>query len=58
MNKYLISIERYFSGVETHEIEAIDKSEAKEMARRYFSFFSGGNYKLDSIKVVKKLNTK
>ena len=58
MNKYLVSITRYFYGEETHEIEARDKREAVAAAKRYFEFFGGGNYKLDSIKIVKKLNTK
>ena len=58
MNKYIISIERYFSGEETEEIYAKDKIEAKAIAREYFGKFSGGNYNLDSVKVIKKLNTK
>lgn len=58
MSKYLVSIDRYFSGEETHEIEAENKSQAKEMARRYFSIIGAGNYKLDSVEVIKKLNTK
>lgn len=58
MNKYLVSITRYFSGEETKEVEAKNKSDAVSVAKEYFRSFSGCNYDLDSIKCVKKLNTK
>ena len=58
MNKYLMSIERYFSGRETFEVSAENKQDALIVAKNYCmksGLFSGGNYKIDSIKCEKKI---
>lgn len=55
MNKYLMTIVRFFSGEETFEIDATDKKDAIEKTRKYFEKHGSGNYKLDSIKCKKKL---
>ena len=62
MNKYLMRIERYFSGWEQFEIEAENKQDAIVKAKEYYKkhpiYGHGGNYKFDSIECVKKLNIK
>ena len=58
MNTYLMSIERYFSGRETFEIATKNKQDALIAARDHClksGLFSGGNYKIDSIKCEKKI---
>lgn len=56
MNKYLMSVEKYFSGTETFEVEAENKSDAIENAKLHPVIKdSGGNVKEDTLKVVKKL---
>lgn len=60
MNRYLMRIEGYFAGWVQFEIEAKNKHDAivkaKEYCRREYGF--GGNYKMDSIECVKKLQIK
>ena len=60
MNKYLMRIEGYFSGWKQFEIEAENKQDAIVKAKEYCKkhYCTGGNYKLDSIECVKKLNIK
>ena len=62
MNRYLIKIEGYFSGWDEFEIEGENKADAliraKEFCRRSSKYGIGGNFKLGSIKCVKKLNVK
>ena len=55
MNTYLMSVEKYFGGTETFEVEAENKSDAIEKAK-FNSVVndSGGNVKKDTLKVVKK----
>lgn len=59
MNKYLMRIKGYFSGWKEFEIEAENKQDAIMKAKEYCNMHSeyghGGNYKHDSIEVVKKL---
>ena len=59
MNRYLIRIEAYFSGWDEFEIDAENKEDAvikaKEFCKRHPKYGIGGNYKLDSIKCVKKI---
>lgn len=56
MNKYLMSVERYFSGTETFEIEAENISDAIEKAKlQPIIRNSNGNVREDTLKVVKKL---
>lgn len=59
MNKYLMRIEGYFSGWKEFEIEAENKHDAiikgQEYCQNHFEYGHGGNYKHDSIEVVKKL---
>lgn len=56
MNKYLMSVERYFSGTETFEIEAENISDAIEKAKMHpIIKNSNGNVREDTLKVVKKL---
>lgn len=61
MNRYLMQIEHYFCGTEEFEVSATDKEDAVFVAKQYVERnpkYSGGNYKMSSICVVKKLNTK
>ncbi len=62
MNRYLMRIERYFSGCEQFEVEAENKQDAvikaKEFCKSHSKYAHGGNYKFDSIECVKKLNIK
>ena len=59
MNRYLISVRRYFSGEETFEVNAENKNGAIKAANELFT--CGGeygfrsNYDPHSLKVVKKL---
>ena len=59
MNKYLMRIEGYFFGWKEFEIEAENKQDAiikgKEYCRIHPEYGYGGNYKHQTIKVVKKL---
>lgn len=56
MNHYLMSIERYFSGEETFEIKAENKTDAVEKGRKLYE--RDDMHKVDSIRVKKKLNKK
>lgn len=61
MNTYLMSIEHFFRGIEKFEVNASSKADAISVAKLYVNrnpHFSGGNYRKDSIKVIKKLNKK
>ena len=62
MNTYLIKIEHYFHGFEEFEVNATCKEDALFVARQYVErdphFSIGGNYKKNTIQVVKKLNKK
>jgi len=61
MNRYLMQIEHYFRGIEEFEVSATDKEDAVFVAKQYVKCnpkFSGGNYKMSSICVIKKLNIK
>ena len=55
-------IEGYFSGWKQFEIEAENKQDAiakaKEYCRSHSEYGHGGNYKLNSIECIKKLNIK
>ena len=57
-----MKIEAYFSGWDEFEIEAENKQDAvikaKEFCKRHSKYGIGGNYKLDSIVCMKKLNLK
>lgn len=62
MNRYLMSVERYFSGEETFAVSAENKEGALIEGRRRLdedpNFNSGGNYKRDTLRVVKKMKSK
>ena len=55
MNTYLVAIYHYFRGYQNFTVEAENKKDAlakaKEKTRRYGS----GNYNINDVKVVKKL---
>lgn len=56
-----MQIEHYFRGTEEFEVSATDKEDALFVAKQYVERnqkFSGGNYKMSSICVIKKLNIK
>lgn len=57
MNKYLVEISHYFRGDETFEVVAQNKAEALVKAKEYVkkSPLYGDNYKVDSVRIVKKL---
>lgn len=59
MNKYLMKIEGYFSGWKEFEVEAENKldaiAKAKEFCNTHTEYGIGGNYKLNSIKCIKKI---
>ena len=59
MNRYVMQIEHYFRGIEEFEVSATDKEDAVFVAKQYVERnpkYSGGNYKMSSIRVIKKLN--
>lgn len=62
MNKYLMSIRHYFSGYEQFIVEAENKQDAifkgLIFVKQNPKFYCGGNYNLDSIKCIKKLQRK
>lgn len=62
MNRYLMEIEGYFFGWKQFEIEAINKQDAiikaKDYCKKHSEYGFAGNYKLDSIRCVKKLKIK
>lgn len=56
-----MQIEHYFRGIEEFEVSATDKEDAVFVAKQYVERnpkYSGGNYKMCSICVIKKLNIK
>ena len=58
MHRYLLSVQRYFSGEETFTVEAADKTTAVEIGESMVArdpHFTGGNYKRGSVRCVKKL---
>lgn len=57
MNRYLMSIETKSLSFHEFEIQATDEEDAIFVARQFASRnspFSGGNYDLDTIRIVKK----
>lgn len=61
MNTYLMEVLRYFEGYKQFTIEAENKADAAAKGRIYVRqspLYSGGNYNLDDVKVVKKINAK
>ncbi len=58
-HKYLMSVEHYFSGEETFEVEAENKEEAMALGREKLAgdphFTLGGNYNRKTLRVVKKV---
>ena len=62
MNRYLMRIKGYFAGWEEFEVDADSKHEAFIRAREYCEhhqeYGHGGNFELNSIEFVKKINKK
>lgn len=62
MNRYLMRIKGYFSGWKEFKIEAENKQDAivkaYDYCKKHPEYGHGGNYRLDSIECVKKLNSK
>lgn len=55
MSRYLVSVEKYFSGEELFEEEGNSKQEAVEKVKKRLSYCGGGNYKLETAKCKKKI---
>lgn len=56
MNRYLICAEYYFSEPQSFEIEAENKTEAIEKAKKYIRIIANyGNIIPGSLKIIKKL---
>jgi len=55
MNKYLIAAFHYFKGYQYFVLEAGSKVEALTKAKEKIKIYGSGNYRIDDIKVVKKL---
>ena len=56
-----MQIEHYFRGIEEFEASASDIEDAVFVAKQYVERnpkYSGGNYKMSSVCVIKKLNIK
>ena len=53
MARYLVSVERYFGGNDELVVEADNKIEARRAALAVINL--RGNYKTDTLKVVKKM---
>lgn len=62
MNRYLMGIQKWTHAEYTFVIEANNKEDAvikgKAFANRDPEFGFGGNYKLDTVRVIKKLQKK
>lgn len=62
MNRYLMAIEKWTHVEDTFTIDADSKEEAvrkgKEFANKHPTYGFGGNYKLNTVRVVKKLQKK
>lgn len=58
MNKYMVAIRHYFGGYHNFIVEAYNKKEAMEKAKTEADNKDRGNYKLDDVKVIKKLRNK
>ena len=56
MSKYIVAVFHYFSGYQNFTIEATNKSEALEKAKK--EAIIRGNYIIDDAKVIKKLQNK
>ena len=59
MNQYLMSVYRYFNPRETFVIEAENKENAVRKGKIYVRQsprFFGGNYDLNDVRCVKKIN--
>lgn len=56
MHKYIVAIYHYFSGYQNFTVEATNKSEAIEKARKEAIIL--GNYNINDAKVLKKLQNK
>ena len=54
-HRFLMDVFHYFSGHEQFEIVAENKADAVEKGKLYISRNKGGNYQVDSVKVLKKL---
>ena len=57
-NKYLMSITHFFGAKEQFEIEALNKADAIEKAKKHIlwnTHYYGGNFDLNSIKCIKKI---
>lgn len=57
MNTYLITISHFFSGKKYFEIDANNKADAVQKFKEHFRN-AGGNYNMNSVKCVKKLQKK
>ena len=58
MNNYLVGVYHYFRGYEYFTVEGINKADALEKAKEKARKRSGGNYKVEDSKVIKKLRKK
>lgn len=56
MHKYIVAIFHYFRGYENFTVEAINKTEAIEKAKK--EAIIRGNYNINDVKVLKKLQNK
>lgn len=56
MHKYIVAVYHYFSGYQNFTVEATNKSEAIEKARKEAIIL--GNYNINDVKVLKKLQNK
>lgn len=53
MNKYIVAVFHYFSGYQNFTVEAMNKAEALEKAKK--EAIIRGNYNINDAKVIKKL---
>ena len=58
MNKYVVGIRHFFSGYDNFVVMANNKKEAIEKAKAKAKRFGSGNYDIEDIKFVKKINIK
>lgn len=59
MNKYLVEIDKYFSGPKQIIVEALSKKEAlEEVVNNAHKYGVDGNYKMDTLRCVKKIHEK
>ena len=55
MNIYIVKVKHWFSGDKSFWVEALDKTFAKEKTENKVRLRGGGNYDINSVRVITKI---